>query len=260
MHEVPFTQHAITVVGRASAQVAPDVVDVLLRVRAERRRRADLAEEIGRRAEALRQVLDDFNGAIGTRVTTAVRMMPANPGRGTGGFVAEQTVQCEVREIVTFPELVARAVEGAGAEVQLVGHRVDDTNPAALDACHRAAEDAHRRAVAFATGAGACITELAWAREPTRTDFFNAGARTIVAQSLERGGSVEAAPHLDLSGDILTIAVEIEAAFWFRPRAPHEGPDGATRVLSAVPPMAPQDAPPAHPHPSAPGGPQGSSE
>ena len=67
MHEVPFTQHAITVVGRATAQVAPDVVDVLLRVRAERRRRPDLAEEIGRRAEALRQVLDDSNGAIGTR-------------------------------------------------------------------------------------------------------------------------------------------------------------------------------------------------
>lgn len=255
MHEVPFTQHAITVVGRATAQVAPDVIDVLLRVRAERRRRADLTDEIGRRAEALRQVLDDANSAIGTRVTTAVRMMPANPGRGAGGFVAEQTVQCEVRDIAAFPELVARAVEEAGAEVQLVGHRVDDANPAALDACQRAAEDAHRRAVAFAAGSGSCITELAWAREPARTDFYNAGARTIVAQSLERGGSVEAAPHIDLTGDILTIAVEIEAAFWFRPLAPHEGPDAGTRVLSAVPRVAsPAPAPRGHPSGSAPHG------
>lgn len=247
MHEVPFTQHAITVVGRATAQVAPDVVDVLLRVRAERRRRADLAEEIGRRAEALRQVLDDANSAIGTRVTTAVRLVPANPGRGTGtGFVAEQTVQCEVRDIAAFPDLVARAVEEAGAEVQLVGHRVDDANPAALDACQRAAEDAHRRALAFAAGAGATITELAWAREPTRSEFYNAGARSIVAQSLERGGAVEAAPHIDLSGDILTIAVEIEAAFWFRPRAPHEA--------------AGQTAAPAAPMPAPAPAPQGSSE
>lgn len=231
MHEVPHTQNAITVVGRATARVAPDVVDVLLRIRAERRRRVDVAEEISRRAEALRQVLDDSNGAIGTRVTTAVRTVPANPGRGTGGFVAEQTIQCEVRDLAAFPEIVARSVEEAGAEVQLVGHRVDDANPAALEACQRAAEDAHRRALAYAAGAGVCITELAWAREPKRTDFFNA-ARSVVTQSLERGGSVEAAPAIDLTGDILTIAVELEAAFWYRsgsskpPPAPTVAPQG----------------------------------
>lgn len=210
-------------VGRATARVAPDVVDVLLRVRAERRRRGDVTEEISRRSEALRMVLDEAGAAIGTRATTAVQIVPTNPGRSTDrGFAAEQTVQCEVREISAFPEIVGRAVELANAEVQLVGHRVDEANPAALDACQRAAEDARRRALAYAAGSGVRLAGLAWAREPARNEYFTSGARTMVAQSIARGASVEASSHIDLSGDILTISVELEAAFTFTPDEPTE--------------------------------------
>jgi hypothetical protein len=108
--------------------------------------------------------------------------------------------------------------------VQLVGHRVDVANPAALDACQRAAQDAHRRALAYAAGSGVRITDLAWAREPARTEFFASGPRAMVAQSIERGGAVEASSHIDLSGDILTITVELEAAFHFEPVAPEPEP------------------------------------
>lgn len=218
MADILPPQPAITVVGRATARVAPDLVDVLLRVRAERRRRGDAAEEISRRSEALRQVLDEAASAIGTRVTTAVSIVPTNPGRSTDrGFIAEQTVQCEIRHIGAFPEIVGNAVERADAEMQLLGYRVDDANPAALDACRRAAEDAHRRALAYAAGAGVRLTGLAWAREPNRNEFHVPIVRTMGAQSMERGGAVGASSQIDLSADILTITVELEAAFSFEP-------------------------------------------
>ena len=142
---------SITVEGRASVPVVPDVVVVTLGVESERPRAADAAADNNRTAQALMETIKAAGIEPRDVATASVGLMPVydTPPKGTAtltGYRASLTLQVRVRPVDRAGTLIgaltdkgANSIEGVDFLVSPDAQRDDQLRADAMrDARHRA--------------------------------------------------------------------------------------------------------------------------
>jgi hypothetical protein len=125
----------------------------------------------------------------------------------------------DVEDFTRLGGLIGELV-GVGARVQGPEWLVDPTNVAYEDARSRAAEDARRRADAYASALGLRTMGVSWVAEPGLRKGGEAttplgGAMPGSLMSLARGGGADEEDVIDVSPDEIRIGAQVEVGFRF---------------------------------------------
>jgi uncharacterized protein len=148
----------ITVVGHGRVAVEPDEAHLWLRLTHLERSGAVARREVAKRSEALQSVLDELEVPPADRSTLGVSVREVTEyrkGREVHkGFRAATVVRLRLSDPELISRLITRATTDADAQTDRLQWTVSKEHAARLDACRRAAEDARRRAEAYAEGLG----------------------------------------------------------------------------------------------------------
>lgn len=160
----------VTVRGTATVPAEPDEATVALIVSSLRDTLEPAYREVGQRAQLLHDVTDELE-IERSRLSTAGISVAAEiewiDGRQqTRGYRATSRTQVRVRDAALVARLLELAVARAEAHVEGPWWSIDQDNPARLEACRRAAQDARRKAEAYAEALGARLGALEAVAEP----------------------------------------------------------------------------------------------
>jgi uncharacterized protein YggE len=148
----------ITVRGQGRVDAQPDEVVVVLRVASVREAPAQAFTDVGERTAALEAVLDELGIAEADRTTGLISVDEYQEHDPTGTprlrHRAVNALSVRLSGSDQVPALLHAAVERAQAHVQGPSWRLADPSQAQLEACRLAAEDARRRAQAYAEALG----------------------------------------------------------------------------------------------------------
>ncbi|HVL26926.1 MAG TPA: SIMPL domain-containing protein [Acidimicrobiales bacterium] len=160
----------ITVRGTGIVLARPDRLRLAFTVTSVSRSIAEALADVTGRTGALVAVLDELAVPAPARSTTGLtvaRELAWEDGRQLDrGYRASHVLHLRLAEAAGVGELVRRAVEASAAWVVGPAWAVGPDNPAHAEACRLAAEDARRRAEAFAATLGARLGPLVSAAEP----------------------------------------------------------------------------------------------
>jgi uncharacterized protein YggE len=197
----------LTVQGRGVASAPPDEVSVALVASGYGDDAATAYAGAAERARELERLLDHLTVAAERRRTTAafVQEVEEIPGRqAPGRFLASSRTVVTLADPESAQRLLLQAAErGVAFEGPSFDLSVD--HPARLDACARAAEDAQRRAAAYAAALGSELGALLSAAEaatggPARVASFGAFDFTLPIHA----GAVDAVAVLDVTYELGT--------------------------------------------------------
>jgi uncharacterized protein YggE len=171
----------LTVQGRGLTSGRPDEVGVVLVASAYGDDPAAAYAGAAERARELERLLDDLGVVAERRQTTAafVHDVEEIPGReAPGRFLASSRTAVTLDDTLSAQGLLLEAAQ-RGVAFEGPSFELSAENPARLDACARAAEDAQRRAAAYAAAFGLKLGVLVSAAEagtagPARVASFGA--------------------------------------------------------------------------------------
>ena len=158
----------LTVQGRGVASAPPDEVVVVLVVSAYGDDVAAAYAGAAKRARELERVLDDAGVPEEARRTTTafVQDVEELPGReAPGRFFASSRTAVTLARPEPAQQLLLDVVQRAAVAFEGPSLGLSPDNPARLEACARAAEDARRRADAYAAALGLDLGPLVSAAE-----------------------------------------------------------------------------------------------
>lgn len=119
---------------------------------------------------ALRALIDELDLAGAIRSTTGIRVNPEREYRDNtyhhAGYRAVIPMELRLGDVARAGTLIQRAVSIEGCSVEQQRWLIDSDNPARMKACALAAEDAKRRADAYASALG---TRVAGVRSVSET-------------------------------------------------------------------------------------------
>lgn len=201
----------ITVRGRGVARAAPDEATLELAVEALRGTPAEALAEVGARSEALVALCDELGIAPERRVTAGATVREEvehrDGQRHHRGYRAAARLIVRVEEAELAGRLLAAAVERADAHVEGPWWSVATGNPSRLDACREAAQDARRKAEAYAGALGARLGAIAAVREPgTRIGRPEPRGGTVTRMAL----SADALADMPVEAGDLEVVAEVE--------------------------------------------------
>jgi uncharacterized protein YggE len=206
----------ITVRGRGVARATPDEATLELALEALRGTPAEALADVGARSEALVTLCDELGIPPERRVTSGATVQEEVDYRDGKqhhrGYRASAKLVVRVDSAELAGRLLAQAVERVEARVAGPWWSVAPGNPARLRACREAAEDARRKAEAYAESLGARLGAIVAAREPGARIGWPEPRLPGVRASV----SLSAAPSEDVpveAGDLEVVAeIEIEWA------------------------------------------------
>ena len=162
-------ERSIIVSGSAEVRVLPDRALVVVTVDADAGSRDDAYQRAAGTASAVDVVLDHRAGEIARVATAALTVQPLTRWRKgevvRTGWRASRRTEVEVIGFEGLGLLLAE-LTGAGATIDGPDWRVDDTNEAYDRVRQLAAQDARRRAEAYASGLGVLLGAVDWIAEP----------------------------------------------------------------------------------------------
>jgi len=204
----------VATVGRGFARATPDAARVSLEVWAELDTPDAAIDEVARRSAALAEVFDELDIPTGARTTSDVSLTERWDHRRDEavfrGYRAGAQIQVRVVDLRVVGRLVSRAAQRAQARPQGTAWEVDAANPARSEACRLAAEDARRKAEAYATALELRLGPVVSIREP--------GARRPIGARMMASGAgpmqpMEGSPDLSVEAGDVDITATVEVVF-----------------------------------------------
>jgi uncharacterized protein YggE len=160
----------IVVRGRGEALASPDEAMVSLELEAVRESVEAALADVVERGRRLATTLDGLGVDSAARATARVAVGEHGEhvdGRWQHrGYRAESVLHVRLDDVGLVGSVLSAAIEGAGARIGGPHWTVRPESPARLDACRLAAEDARRKADAYATALGGRLGAVIDVREP----------------------------------------------------------------------------------------------
>lgn len=205
---------SVRVRGHGVAQARPDRVQVRITVRALLSQPDAALDEAALRLAEVQTVLDGEGVAATDRLTEGLSVREAQEwveGRAVHrGWVASASTVVTTVEPAVVGRLLRRVVEVSGAEVAGPWWQVAPDNPAWLEACRLAAEEARRKAEAYAGALGLRLGAVVSVAEPDGEDRPEPRPMALAAAR-----SRAAEPELE-AGD-LEVRAGVEVTFRLEP-------------------------------------------
>jgi uncharacterized protein YggE len=189
-------QPSVTTVGRGTARAVPDAALLTLEVWAELDTPQAALDEVARRTELLQGVLDTSGVEPGARSTSGVSLTEVwdyeREERVFRGYRAATTIDVRITELTVLGTVISESTRDAQARPHGPVWQVDPTNPARTEACRLAAEDARRKAEAYAGALGLSLGAVLAVREPRGgpPDHEPPIFRAVAAQAMASGPDV----------------------------------------------------------------------
>ncbi len=201
---------------------APDEGVVTIELTATRATESEAYDEVAERNRALVDVYKrlDLSEARRTGVTVRERTEYDDEGRPRHlGYSAVAVAEVRVTDPETASRLLREAVD-VGGRVQGPRWRIAPHNPARLEACSRAAQDARRRAEAYAGALDLRLGALLEAGEPGVST--SAGQRAVNLQPMLRsavvGGLTGETAMIDVEPGQFDVVAQLDVTFALEPR------------------------------------------
>lgn len=168
-------------------------------------------------ASAVDALLETERGALDRVSTAALLVHPKTRWRKgeqqrTGWWRATRTSVIEVVDLARVGDLLAQLV-AAGAAVTGPWWELDASHPARHEARRRAAEDARRRADAYAEALGLTVGKVAWVSEPGVRLAGDSRMPMAGGGEPRMRGAAAAEESIDISPEEITVRSVVEVAF-----------------------------------------------
>jgi uncharacterized protein len=161
---------SVATVGLGSARAVPDAAMLSLEVWAELETPQAALDEVARRTARLQAVLDGAGVDAGARSTSGVSLTEQWDYRRDEqvfrGYRAATVVSVRIEELGAIGGVISESTWDAQARPHGPVWLVDPENPARVEACRLAAEDARRKAEAYAGALGLRVGRVLHVREP----------------------------------------------------------------------------------------------
>ena len=212
----------VVVRGTAEVRTLPDRAVVHVTIDGEGASREDAYANAARLATAVDAVLVAYEAALDRSSTAALLVHPKTRWRRgesvRTGWRASRSTVVEVTDFSRLGDLIA---ELATAGAQLVGPtwQLDPDNAAHTAARRAAAEDARRRAEAYAAALGLQVSGVAWVAEPGLrqggSDGGYSGGPMMRSMALAAGPAEADTETIDVSVEEITVPASVEVGFHF---------------------------------------------
>jgi uncharacterized protein len=152
----------------------------------------DTADEalgrVAERAQTLDVLFDELGIPSASRTTSGVSVREEREYERNRwvnkGFAAEAGTMLRLTDPAVLGPLMTEATSRADAQLDGPWWRVLPNNPARVEACRQASEDARTKAQAYAEALGARLGPIAWIREPNDRGGFAPQGPVFRAQAL----------------------------------------------------------------------------
>jgi uncharacterized protein YggE len=204
----------VTVTGEASVPARPDEVRIALRLREVQETADDALTRVAERGERLRALLDELGIDAASRTTSGVMVREEREyerNRWVGkGFAAEARTIVRLTDATVLGRLITQATARAEALVDGPWWRILPENPARLEACRLAAQDARLKAAAYAASLDAELGSVAWIRETAGSEYAPM-PRQAFALAAGAGGGPE--PEMNVEPGEMDVAATVTVSF-----------------------------------------------
>ena len=155
---MPPYDRTITVHGQATLSAEPDELRLRFTITAIRSRQAEALEDVTVRSRLLQELFDEMGLPAPKRITSGISVREMREWVEDRpvhrGYEAQASTIVRLDDAAAAGPLLEAAVERADAHVDGPWWSVDRANPARLEACREAIEDARRKAQAYAAASG----------------------------------------------------------------------------------------------------------
>jgi uncharacterized protein YggE len=213
----------VVVRGQGEVRALPDRAIVQATIDGEGNTRDDAYANAARLATHVDSVLVQYEGALDRTTTAALLVHPKTRWRrGESVRTGWRAARSSVLEVTELPRLGELMAELTAAGAALVGPtwQLDTDNAAHTEARRAAAEDARRRADAYAGALGLQVVGVAWVAEPGLRQGAGDGGyggpmmRSMAAPAGAGGADAES-EMIDVSVEEITVSASVEVGFRF---------------------------------------------
>jgi uncharacterized protein YggE len=202
----------VATVGRGTARAAPDAALLSLEVWAELDTPEAALDEVARRTEVLQGVLDRAGVDAAARSTAGVSLSERWDYRHDEhvfvGYRASTVVSARIEDLAVLGAVISESTREAQARPHGPSWQIDPDNPARVEACRVAAEDARRKAEAYARALGLRLGAVLSIREPgARPRPFQ---RQPVMRAMAAGGG---GPDMPVESGDVDVAAAVTVVF-----------------------------------------------
>jgi uncharacterized protein YggE len=211
-------EHEIVVRGESEVRATPDLAVLRVVVEGEGSSQDVAYNAAARMAEAVDAIFSAQSASIG-RVTTAALVVQPRSRWHNGeeirtGWLAGRVSVVDVRAVDRVGNLAAMLV-GAGATLSGPSWELDSSNAAYHQARVEAAQDARKRAEAYATALGVAVGPLMWVAEPGLRLARDGPVRMAVGGEARAAllASGPADRQIDVAPGEITVHAAVEVGF-----------------------------------------------
>jgi len=204
----------VTTLGRGVATAVPTEMEMTLRLWAQEAAPDAALDRVAGRDAQLRSVLDDLGIPTPARTTlrasveAVTRWDEATQSQVVLGYRADAVTSILFGDQAVAGRLMREATAPSiGAQVQGPWWRIPPDDPARLQACRLAVDDARARAQAYAESAGARLGTLVTIVDAGTSAPGTSKAFRMAAASLGAG------PELEVSSGELQVSASVEVTF-----------------------------------------------
>ncbi|MCO5176534.1 MAG: SIMPL domain-containing protein [Thermomicrobiales bacterium] len=205
----------VIVRGTAVTYTQPDEVTLTIVIGYRDRAAANALATVAERSTELNAILDDLAIAPERRTTTGATVSEATEWDETSrkqvhrGYDATNRIQLRLNDPAPIGKLMSDAVARSGATIQGPNWSIALDNPARLEACRLAAQNAQARADAYATALGARLGVIISIAEPGLS--YEPVERPMKAYAMAR--TMSDAPELEVSAGEMAIQASVVVTY-----------------------------------------------
>jgi len=203
---------SVATAGHAVVRAAPDAAVLSLEVWAEADTPQAALDEVARRTAVLQEVLDRAAVGAAARSTSGVSLTEQWDYRRDEqvfrGYRAATQVTARITELAVLGTVISESARDAQARPHGPVWEIDPDNPARVEACRLAAEDARRKAEAYASALGLALGAVRHVREP--------GVRAgppMPEQAMFRAAAQSAGPDLPVESGDVEVRASVQVVF-----------------------------------------------
>jgi uncharacterized protein YggE len=187
----------------------------MIRLREVRDNADEALRRVAERAQTMDALFEELAIPSASRTTSGVSVREEREYERNRwinkGFAAEAGTMLRLADPSVLGRLITEATSRADAQIDGPWWRVLPSNPARVEACRQAAEDARTKAQAYAEALGARLGPITWIREPTEGAGFAAPASVFRAQALT--GSQGQQPDVPIEPGELDVHATVDVTF-----------------------------------------------
>jgi uncharacterized protein YggE len=205
----------VTTLGRGVAMAVPTEMQMTLRLWAQEAAPDAALDRVAERDVQLRSVLDDLGVPAPARTTVrasveaVTRWDEATQTQVVLGYRADAVTSVHFGDQAVAGRLMREATAlSIGAQVQGPWWQIPPDDPARLQACRLAVDDARARAQAYAEAAGARLGTLV-----TIVDAGASAPGTPKSERMMAGMVLSGASEMDVSSGELQVSASVEVTF-----------------------------------------------